>query len=160
MKYNDNGTIKDIVIKAGDTLPVGTVVSYDGETIPSGWEEVTEKGRLSLYKIPTVETSTATGTGILNGAITTTGGDLLVNLNIGSFKTSGGNSYAVVQIDGSQKGRIVGTNRIEYASESGTLIVSDIPAGTHTFEILIIPNSGYTAYVGPYNAITASVVEL
>ena len=40
MKYNDNGTIKDIVIKAGDTLPVGTIVEYDGETIPSGWEEV------------------------------------------------------------------------------------------------------------------------
>ena len=42
MKYNDNGTAKDIVIKAGDTLPVGTVVSYDGETIPSGWEQVTD----------------------------------------------------------------------------------------------------------------------
>lgn len=42
MKYNDNGTVKDIVIKAGDTLPVGTIVSYDGETIPSGWEQVTD----------------------------------------------------------------------------------------------------------------------
>lgn len=40
MKYNDNGTAKDIVIKAGDTLPVGTIVEYDGETIPSGWEEI------------------------------------------------------------------------------------------------------------------------
>lgn len=40
MKYNDNGTIKDIVIKSGDTLPVGTIVEYDGDIIPSGWEKV------------------------------------------------------------------------------------------------------------------------
>ena len=36
MKYNDNGVIKEIMVKAGDTLPVGTVVEYDGDTIPAG----------------------------------------------------------------------------------------------------------------------------
>ena len=40
MKYNDNGEYKDIYVKAFDTLPIGTEVDYDGETVPSGWEEV------------------------------------------------------------------------------------------------------------------------
>ena len=40
MKYNDNGEYKDIYIKSFDTLPVGTEVDYDGETVPSGWTEV------------------------------------------------------------------------------------------------------------------------
>lgn len=39
MKYNDNGIVKEIVIKAGDTLPIGTIVEFDGDTIPDGYEE-------------------------------------------------------------------------------------------------------------------------
>ena len=42
MKYNDNGEYKDIYIKTFDTLPVGTEVDYDGETVPEGWREITE----------------------------------------------------------------------------------------------------------------------
>ena len=41
MNYNDDGTVKQITVKAGDTLPVGTEVDFDGTTIPAGWEEVT-----------------------------------------------------------------------------------------------------------------------
>lgn len=40
MKYNDNGEYKDIYIKTFDTLPVGTEVDYDGETVPEGWSEI------------------------------------------------------------------------------------------------------------------------
>ena len=40
MKYNDNGEYKDIYIKSLDTLPVGTEVDFDGNSVPSGWEEV------------------------------------------------------------------------------------------------------------------------
>ena len=40
MKYNDNGEYKDIYIKTFDTLPVGTEVDYDGETVPTGWSEI------------------------------------------------------------------------------------------------------------------------
>lgn len=46
MKYNDNGEIKNIIIKSGDTLPIGTEVEFDGETIPDGWEEVEEKEKV------------------------------------------------------------------------------------------------------------------
>ena len=40
MKYNDNGTYKDIYVKAFDTLPVGAIVEYSGSTIPSGWTNI------------------------------------------------------------------------------------------------------------------------
>lgn len=38
MKYSDNGTFKDIYVKASDTLPVGAEVEFDGENIPGGYE--------------------------------------------------------------------------------------------------------------------------
>ena len=42
MKYRDpdTGEFKDITVKASDTLPIGTVVEYDGTEVPSGWEEI------------------------------------------------------------------------------------------------------------------------
>lgn len=41
MKYKDiDGNWKELSIKASDTLPIGTIVEYDGDTIPSGYEEV------------------------------------------------------------------------------------------------------------------------
>lgn len=47
MKYNDNGTYKDIYIKTFDTLPVGTEVDYDGETVPDGWSVISENYTLT-----------------------------------------------------------------------------------------------------------------
>lgn len=43
MKYNDNGEIKNIYIKAADTLPIGTIVDYDGTTVPDGYEKVDDE---------------------------------------------------------------------------------------------------------------------
>lgn len=49
MKYNDNGTYKDIYVKAFDTLPVGTEVDYDGSVVPDGWTEVeVESGTINV----------------------------------------------------------------------------------------------------------------
>lgn len=44
MKYKDeSGQWKDLVLPAtGDTLPVGTVVEFEGDTVPSNWEKVEE----------------------------------------------------------------------------------------------------------------------
>ena len=41
MKYRDpnTGQLKELSLKAADTLPVGTIVDYDGETVPDGWEK-------------------------------------------------------------------------------------------------------------------------
>lgn len=30
----------DVVVKVGDTLPIGTEVDYDGQTAPAGWQEI------------------------------------------------------------------------------------------------------------------------
>ena len=42
MKYKYNGEWVDLSIKALDSMPVGTIVDYDGEAsdIPTGWENV------------------------------------------------------------------------------------------------------------------------
>ena len=146
-------------------VPNGKVLNKNSSSVTDTYScdyinNLHNKGRLSLYKMPTEIVNTTDGALLLTGEITTTGGDLLINAIIGSFKTTSGNSYAIVRIDGSEKGRIIGTNKTDYSSESGTLIVSNIPAGTHTFDLIIRPNSGQTASVGPYNTITASVVEI
>lgn len=40
MKYNYNDTWNDLQVKVSDTLPVGTIVDYDGATVPDGYEQV------------------------------------------------------------------------------------------------------------------------
>ena len=44
MKYKDpvTGEWKEIYSKTADTLPVGTVVEFEGEEVPAGWEETEE----------------------------------------------------------------------------------------------------------------------
>lgn len=44
MKYKDpvTGEMKTLSVKAADTLPIGTIVDYDGDTVPDGWEEVSD----------------------------------------------------------------------------------------------------------------------
>lgn len=55
MNYNDNGNIKQITVKAGDTLPVGTIVEFDGTTIPAGYEQVEEEK--DIYSSEEVKTN-------------------------------------------------------------------------------------------------------
>lgn len=42
MKYRDpkTGEIKSISVKASDTLPIGSVVDFEGTEIPEGWEQI------------------------------------------------------------------------------------------------------------------------
>jgi hypothetical protein len=42
IKYKENGEYKDIVVKVGDTSPIGLEADYDGTEVPNGWEEVTD----------------------------------------------------------------------------------------------------------------------
>lgn len=51
MKYNDNGTYKDIYVKSFDTLPVGTEVDYDGDTAPTGYIQVSKWGTGSIVNL-------------------------------------------------------------------------------------------------------------
>lgn len=60
MKYNDNGEIKNIVVKASDSLPVGTEVDYDGATVPNGWAKVDPVENISINDFFTSSTRTIT----------------------------------------------------------------------------------------------------
>lgn len=41
----------DLVVKVGDTLPIGTEVDYDGQTAPAGWQEVDDPNVYSTSEI-------------------------------------------------------------------------------------------------------------
>lgn len=45
MKYRNpnTGELKDIYVKASDTLPIGTIVDYEGDTVPDGYEKATSE---------------------------------------------------------------------------------------------------------------------
>lgn len=66
MKYRDpqTGEFKDITVKVADTLPVGTIVDYDGATVPNGWELVDGSG--TYKKIKKTATITATNGNIVD----------------------------------------------------------------------------------------------
>lgn len=53
MKYKDpiTGELRDVIIKSGDTLPIGTIVEFDGDTIPDGYEEFETQDYGSLGEI-------------------------------------------------------------------------------------------------------------
>lgn len=44
IKYKDSttGNMLPVSVKVGDTLPVGTEIDYDGESVPLGWEQVAD----------------------------------------------------------------------------------------------------------------------
>ena len=92
MKYNDNGEYKDIYIKTFDTLPVGTEVEYDGNTVPDGWTEVEDV----LFENASGTAGTSGGTNIpLSNAVTNY--DEL-EVQVGQSLTS--NATYIIQIDG------------------------------------------------------------
>lgn len=42
MKYKDGNVWKEINIKALDSLPVGTQISYTGSEVPAGWQQAND----------------------------------------------------------------------------------------------------------------------
>ena len=70
-----NGQRKQQVVKVGDTLPVDSIIDYDGDSVPSGWEQVTDtytNNGMTLNKIGNVvycniyTGSTATTNGVIS----------------------------------------------------------------------------------------------
>ena len=60
IKYKDSeGNFKEIKIKTKDSLPVGTIVDYDGDTVPDGYEEAEDTVEQALQnKVDKVEGKT------------------------------------------------------------------------------------------------------
>lgn len=72
MKINNNGVIQELKIKASDTLPVGSIVDYDGVTVPSGWEKVEDTGVILIKENTDVNNIIDTGVYYLSNAYTYT----------------------------------------------------------------------------------------
>lgn len=43
---NSKGELKEIVIKANDSIPAGTIVEFDGNVVPEGYEKVEDEGEI------------------------------------------------------------------------------------------------------------------
>ena len=46
MKVKINGELKELVIKANDSIPAGAIVDFDGDVVPEGYEKVEDKGEV------------------------------------------------------------------------------------------------------------------
>ena len=59
MKYKYNNEWKEMNVKVSDTLPIGSIVEYDGDTVPIGYEEVNGYSTNEVMKIKKVYQSSA-----------------------------------------------------------------------------------------------------
>ena len=46
---NSKGELKEIVIKANDSIPAGAIVDFEGDVVPEGYEQV-EDNKIILYE--------------------------------------------------------------------------------------------------------------
>ena len=46
MKVKINGELKELVIKANDSIPANSVIEYEGDVVPEGYEKVEDKGEI------------------------------------------------------------------------------------------------------------------
>ena len=50
MKARDSkGELKELVIKANDSIPAGSVIDFEGDVVPEGYEQV-EDNKIILYE--------------------------------------------------------------------------------------------------------------
>ena len=43
---NSKGELKELVIKANDSIPAGAVIDFEGDVVPEGYEQVEDKGEI------------------------------------------------------------------------------------------------------------------
>lgn len=46
MKVRSNGELKELVIRANDSIPANSVIEYEGDVVPEGYEKVEDKGEI------------------------------------------------------------------------------------------------------------------
>lgn len=68
MKYKDpaTGEWKEIYTKTADTLPVGSIVDFEGNEVPTGWEEVEDDKKGDFIRVS------------MNSDLTLTNGDITI----------------------------------------------------------------------------------
>lgn len=180
MKYNDNGEWKDIIVKATDTLPIGTEVDYNGTDVPDGWEEVEDTVTRILkviYPVGAIYTSTNStnpkdmfGFGTweqIKDTFLLTAGDTYKAGNTGGAAS---HTHSI--------GHTHGVPGVAHTHSTGnhTLTVSEMPSHRHPFRVVqdldsssggILPkannsagsNRGWSAYMGVNQADIAVGLE-
>lgn len=141
IKYKENGEYKDIVVKVGDTSPIGLVADYDGNTVPNGWEEVDDPNEYSTTE--QVVGKTSDGKTIYRKEFNFT--DLPVNTNndLDTTQIAGVDFTKIVKIDGFVKGG--GSNFI--APLNTIMSLTDTTSGRITHYSI---GAKFRSYVGAF----------
>lgn len=79
----------DLVVKVGDTLPIGTEVDYDGQTAPAGWQEV-EETNLGDVVVDSIKSKNLLDTKLFAIA---SGGIKIINNSDGTLDASTSNGW-------------------------------------------------------------------
>ena len=160
MKYKDpiTGELKDIIVKSGDTLPIGTIVEFDGETVPDGYEEfeTEDYGSLGNIIVDDVTCKNILPNNVqsqtINGVTITRGKDGSLTLN--GTSTAGTYVYLVQNANiklktgtyvlSTHKSGSVDTNAyLQISDASGTVIGSSINFVSETREIITLTEDTY-----------------
>lgn len=143
MKYKDpvTGQLKELSLKAADTLPIGTIVDYDGEEVPDGWEEVEDKILWSGDELPEGKTYTLT--------------DNIFNYRAVCVVGAWGNKFYIPII----KGNNYLNGGMNYMSGSNKMVTTGLLAGitdegkkisvTYFRQLTHLPNSNHEKYETP-----------
>ena len=56
---NSKGELKELVIKANDSIPAGSVIDFDGDVVPEGYEKVEDELEKRIAELEKYETGSA-----------------------------------------------------------------------------------------------------
>ena len=141
---NSKGELKEIVIKANDSIPANGIIDFDGDVVPEGYEKVEDKGEIysteeqrigtwidgkPLYrKAFDIKTISASNTDLVN--VSNLNIETLIKLN-GVIITDGGGKFPVPLYDSSSNYSVLFINEYNYIR--GRAMV-----GNGTFSKLIV----------------------
>ena len=148
IKYKDNGEYKDIVVKVGDTLPIGTIIGFDTtQTIPNGWEYYAENQIKKIAPVtpPNGLLENTYGTSQTNGYSQEYINDL-VNV-ISATTTTLSNYFSTIDLN-----IITITGKVVQFAFRG-LVANAIPGNTSCISGFPIP------YIGSRNAIQFNISD-
>ena len=120
--FMKNGQQIPLTVKVEDTLPVGTEVDYDGQDIPEGWVEVTD--RLVEKRLVEVSLASGSATNITSCSITAPRNGLAIVKVTASF-SGGGSGIRYVNIYG-ENGQLQAIANSQVANQNGSTSISGI----------------------------------
>lgn len=88
MKYKNNGQWEEITIKALDSMPVGSIVDYDGQIsdIPAGWTQVNDYSTTEMNTGKTWIDGSKIYRKVLSDAVRVSSGNTKINHNISNLE--------------------------------------------------------------------------